>query len=88
MTPGQDRSIVIAFSTKMAALLGTPAIRQIIARLSKSEKEEQALIERIESSCKKFDHEGKGKLTPDEFFNVVKLQNGVDISKDEVLLID
>ena len=27
---------------------------------------------------------GKGSLTPDEIFNVVKLQNGIDCSKDEV----
>ena len=39
--------------------IGTPAIRQIIARLSKSEAEEQVLIEKIASSCRKFDHKGK-----------------------------
>jgi len=72
------------FLNQMATLLGTPAVRQIIARLSKSETEEQALIEKIASSCRKFDHKGKGSLTPDEFFNVVKLQNGVDCSKDEI----
>ncbi len=44
----------------------------------------QALIEKIESSCKKFDHSHKGSLTADEYFNVLKLQNGIDISKDEV----
>ncbi len=44
----------------------------------------QALVEKIESSCKKFDHSHKGSLTVDEYFNVLKLQNGIDISKDEV----
>ena len=44
----------------------------------------QAFIEKIESSCRKFDHGHKGSLTPDEYFNVLKLQNGVDITKDEV----
>ena len=39
---------------------------------------------KIEASCKKFDHRGKGSLTVDEIFNVVKLQNGIDIGKDEV----
>ena len=29
------------------ALLGTPAIRQILSRLSKSEKEENALVEKV-----------------------------------------
>jgi hypothetical protein len=42
------------------------------------------LIEKIESSCRKFDHGHKGSLTADEYFNVLKLQNGIDISKDEV----
>jgi hypothetical protein len=69
----------------MATMLGTPAIRQILARLSKSEKEEELLVEKIASGCKKFDHKGKASLTPDEYFNVLKLQNGIDCSKDEVL---
>ena len=68
----------------MATMLGTPAIRQIIARLNKSDKEELILTERIASSCRKFDHRGKGCLSPDDYFNVVKLQHGVDISKEEV----
>jgi Ca2+-binding EF-hand superfamily protein len=55
-----------------------------LSRLSKSEKEENALVEKIEASCTKFDHRGKGYLSVDEIFNVVKLQNGVDVSKDEI----
>ena len=65
-------------------ILGTPAVRQIIIKLSKSDKEEQVLIDKIASSCRKFDHKGKGSLTPDEYYNVLKLQNGIDCSKDEV----
>ena len=65
-------------------MLGTPAVRQIIAKLNKSDKEEQLLIEKIASSCQKFDHKGQGRLTADDLFNVVKLQNGIDCSKDEV----
>ena len=110
-------------NAQCTVLLGTPAVRQILSRLNKSEKEENALAEKvwlpylykilnieltlsklfviafkchvmlyptffqiykIEASCTKFDHRGKGCLTVDEIFNVVKLQNGVDISKDEV----
>ena len=67
-----------------STMLGTPAIRQIVARLNKSDKEEHALVEKIESSCKKFDHKGTGSLSPDDIFNVIKLQNGIDCSKDEV----
>ena len=65
-------------------MLGTPAVRQIIAKLNKSDKEEQLLIEKIARSCQKFDHKGQGRLTADDLFNVVKLQNGIDCSKDEV----
>ena len=66
------------------SMLGTPAVRQIIARLNKSDKEEQLLIEKIASSCHKFDHKGLGRLTADDLFNVVKLQHGIDCTKDEV----
>ena len=44
------------------------------------------MIEKLEKSCKKFDHSKKGRLTPDEYFNVVKLQNGIAISKEEVII--
>jgi len=90
----------------MSELLGSPAVCQIVSPLNKGDNDEQSLIEKIESSCKKFDHSGKGYLPPgfwslpkfvlvsiftellhsftDEYFNVLKLQNGVDIRKDEV----
>ena len=45
------------------------------------------LLLKIEASCKKFDHRGKGSLSVDEIFNVVKLQNGIDIGKDEVKIL-
>ena len=66
-------------------LLGTPAVRQIISRLNKNEREEQALIDKIAGSCRKYDHKGKGKLSADDYFNVIKLQNGIHCcSKQEV----
>ena len=34
-------------NTQVPVLLGTPAVRQILARLSKSEKEENALVEKV-----------------------------------------
>ena len=69
------------------SLLGVPAIRQILARLNKNEAEEKELINKIERNCRKFDHSSKGALRPDEYYNVLKLQNGIDISKDEVKAI-
>ena len=38
---------------------------------------------KIEASCKKFNN-NKGRLSVDEFYNVIKLQNGVEVSKDEI----
>ena len=66
------------------AALAIPAVRQILARLAKGDKEEEEFVEKIENSCLKFDHDKKGMLTPDEYFNVMKLQNGVDCTKEEV----
>ena len=34
-------------NTQAPVLLGTPAVRQILARLSKSEKEENALVQKV-----------------------------------------
>jgi len=64
--------------------LAIPAVRQIVAKLAKGEAEETELVEKIENSCLKFDHDKKGVLSPDEYFNVLKLQNGIDCTKDEV----
>ena len=68
----------------MATRLAIPAVRQVLAKLAKGEKEEDDLVEKIENSCLKFDHDKKGILNPDEYFNVLKLQNGVECSKEEV----
>ena len=84
--------------------LAIPAVRQIMAKLAKGEKEEEETVEKIEDSCLRFDHDKKGvrsswlvevpcvtvtyyrvqMLSADEYFNVLKLQNGVDCSKEEV----
>merc|ERR1711894_623941 len=64
--------------------LSIPAVRQILARLAKGEKEEDELVEKLEDSCLRYDHDKKGILTPDEYFNVLKIQNGVECSKEEV----
>ena len=69
-----------------AELLGAPAVDQILMLTghSKSEKAMKKLAGKIERSCKKFDHKKKGALDVDELYNVVKIQNGVDISKEDV----
>ena len=64
--------------------LAIPAVRQILSKMNKNDKEEEDLVEKIENSCIKFDHDKVGRLAPDEFFNVLKLQNSVDCSKEEV----
>lgn len=81
-------NLVLTFSYRLkmtSDILGVPAVRQVIYRLNKNSSDEQLVIDKLERSCRKFDHKGKGKLTVDEYFNVIKLQNGIDISKAEVL---
>ena len=52
-----------------------------------SEMQDSAkLAEKLLSSCKKFDRGGKGSLTADEYFNVIKMQHGIDVGKEEVKL--
>ena len=40
--------------------LAIPAVRQIMAKLAKGEKEEEETVEKIEDSCLRFDHDKKG----------------------------
>merc|ERR1712241_1079243 len=79
--PGPDLGLLLG---TMANRLSIPAVRQILAKLAKGEREEDELVEKLEDSCLRYDHDKKGMLTPDEYFNVVKIQNGVECSKDEV----
>ncbi len=64
--------------------LGVTAARQIVARLRKTEKEENDLMAKLERGCKKFDRSNRGALKVDDYFNVVRIQNGIEITKDEV----
>lgn len=65
--------------------LGQPAMTQILANIQdKSDDEKKALALKLESNLKRFDKKGKGKLTVDEYYNVIKIQNKIDCSKDEI----
>ena len=44
----------------MTSRLAIPAVRQIIAKLAKGEKEEEELVEKLEDSCLRYDHDKKG----------------------------
>ena len=44
----------------MANRLAIPAVRQILAKLAKGEKEEEELVEKLEDSCLRYDHDKKG----------------------------
>ena len=46
----------------MANRLSIPAVRQILAKLAKGEKEEDELVEKLEDSCLRYDHDKKGVL--------------------------
>ena len=65
-------------------ILGQPAIYQILSKKrGRTEEEKKHLAAKIEDSCRKFNN-NRGRLSVDEFYNVIKLQNGVEVSKDEI----
>ena len=47
----------------MTSRLAIPAVRQIIAKLAKGEKEEEELVEKLEDSCLRYDHDKKGVVS-------------------------
>ena len=58
----------------MVTLLGQPALVQLVekAKSNLNQKEKKDLIKKIESQLSTFD--GKGKLTVDDFYSVIKIQ--------------
>ena len=42
----------------------------------------------VEMNICRYDHTNKGELTTREWFNVIKIQNKVDISLEQVEIID
>ena len=70
-------------SLNIEEVLGQPAIFQILNKKpGRSEDDKKQLAAKIEASCKRLNH-GRG-LSIDEYYNVIKLQNGVEVSKDEI----
>ena len=71
-------------SINIEDVLGQPAIFQILnKKRGRTEEEKRVLALKIEASCKRFNN-NQGRLSVDEFYNVIKLQNGVEVSKDEL----
>ena len=65
-------------------VLGQPAIYQILSKKrGRGEDEKRQMAVKIEASCRRFNN-NHGSLSVDEFYNVIKLQNGVEVSKDEL----
>ena len=62
--------------TSVACLLGQPALVQLVdkAASTNNEKEKKELLKKAETQCKSFD--GKGKLTVDDYYSVLKVQVG------------
>ena len=58
----------------MACLLGQPALVQLVDKVAgeKTEKEKKEILRKAETQCKSFD--GKGKLTVDDYYSVLKVQ--------------
>lgn len=65
-------------------ILGQPAVYQILSKKrARTDEEKKELAVKIEASCRRFNN-NHGSLSIDEFYNVIKLQNGVEVSKDEL----
>merc|ERR1712098_966888 len=69
---------------EISTLLGQPALVQLIdkADSGKNEKEKKELRKKVETQCKSFD--GKGKLTVDDYYSVLKVQCKVDVTKNDI----
>merc|ERR1712008_594395 len=65
-------------------ILGQAAVYQISSKKrARTDEEKKELAVKIEASCRRFNN-NHGSLSIDEFYNVIKLQNGVEVSKDEL----
>jgi len=75
-----------AGASRSQVALGQSAAEQILARQPKrlNDRDKETAAKKIESSCRRFDKSGKGKLSVDDFYNVIKLQNRVETSKEEI----
>ena len=60
-TRSRPRLLLLLLGT-MANRLSIPAVRQILAKLAKGEREEDELVEKLEDSCLRYDHDKKGVL--------------------------
>ena len=67
------------------SMLGVPAARQIVSKMNSSEREKDEMVEKLERSCNKLDHSNRGALTINEFWNICRVQNRINVSKDEVI---
>ena len=65
-------------------MLGVSAARQIASKMNTSEREQLEMVAKLERSCKKLDHANRGALTINEYWNICRVQNRINVSKDEV----
>ena len=47
--------------------------------------EDKELVRNIERSAARFDHSGRAELSDREWFNVIKLQNGVECTRQDII---
>ena len=68
--------------------LSLPAIKQVLYLTGvNTPKEEAEMTDKIQKSASRYDHSGRGELTIKEWFNVIKIQNKVDISLEKLTKI-
>merc|ERR1712109_271803 len=64
--------------------LSLPAVRQELYLAGGTTSDEKEFSSKIQRSATRYDHTNKGELTVREWFNVIKVQNKVDISLDRL----
>ena len=67
------------------SLLGVPAARQIVSKMNSSEREKDEMVEKLERSSNKLDNSKRGALNINEYWNICRVQNRINVSKDEVI---
>ncbi len=67
--------------------LGQSALYQLITRAGGgrlSETEIKEKMQKVEATAKKYDKKGKGRLTVDELYEVLKKKNEVECTKTDI----
>ncbi len=67
-------------------LLGIPAAVLLASRLKGGDVTEKDALSRLARSCQRMDHRGRGSLSDEDYYTVVKRLHAINIRREEVCL--